>query len=314
MTGFIAAKGTAPVGVDSLSKKRKSDDNGTEQVRKKFKASEDNNNESDGPQGFIWDGQNYSCAYDSVMTILLSVWSQDPTQWKRQFKDMNRTMNALASGFYQAKEGQRTLETARNKVRCLLHQRDPELFPYGHTGTPVSEMAEKLLRSDNIIASTWIRCVNCGHENNLNKDLQTCVIQCHRQDPATTSACLQKRFQEPYHDRSCAHCDGELNKIMRFDIIPKILVFSVSQHSIQVSKKISFHDGDTLVVFGLKGIVYYGDFHYTARVCTGGSVWFNDGMVSGRKSTYEKRLTEFTGSDLSSCNGKSASLVFYSQN
>ena len=140
-------------------------------------------------------------------------------------------------------------------------------------------MTEKLLRNDNIIASTWIHCVNCGHENNLNKDLQTCVIQCHRQDPATTSACLQKRFQQPYHDRRCAHCDG-----------------------------------DSLVVFGLKGVVYYGDFHYTARAYTGGSVWFNDGMVSGRKSTYEKRLTEFTGSDLSSCNGKSASLVFYAQN
>jgi hypothetical protein len=100
---------------------------------------------------------------------------------------------------------------------------------------------------------------------------------------------------------------------MRFDLIPKILVFSVSEQSIQVSKKISFRDGDSLVVFGLKGIVYYGDFHYTARVCTGGSVWFNDGMVSGRECTYEKRLTEFTGSDLSSCNGKSASLVLYAQ-
>jgi len=312
MTGFIAAKGTAPVGVDSLSKKCKSDDDGTEQVSKRFKASEDNNNESDGPQGFIWDGQNYSCAYDSVMTILLSVWSQHPTQWKRQFKDMNRTMNALASGFYQAKEGQRTLETARNKVRRLLHQRDPELFPYGQTGTPVSEMAEKLLRSDNVIASTWIRCVGCGHEDNLNRDLQTCVIQCQEQD-TTTSTCLQKRFQEHYPRRRCGHCDGALNKIMRFDLIPKILVFSVSEQSIQVSKKISFCDGDSLVVFGLKGIVYYGDFHYTARVCTGGSVWFNDGMGSGRECTYERRLTEFTGSDLSSCNGKSASLVLYAQ-
>jgi len=25
------------------------------------------------------DSENYSCAYDSVMTILLSVWSEDPT-------------------------------------------------------------------------------------------------------------------------------------------------------------------------------------------------------------------------------------------
>ena len=55
-----------------------------------------------------------------------------------------------------------------------------------------------------------------------------------------------------------------LNKVMHFDVIPKVLVFSVSEPSIQVSKKISFHDGGSLVVFGLKGVVYYGDFHYTA--------------------------------------------------
>ena len=109
-----------------------------------------------GPLGLIWDGQNYSCAYDSIMTILLSVWSQDPTEWKRRFKDMNRTMNVLASGFYQANKGQRTLEIARNKVRHLLHQKYPELLPYGQIGTPVSEMTEKLLRSDNVIASMYL--------------------------------------------------------------------------------------------------------------------------------------------------------------
>jgi hypothetical protein len=144
---------------------------------------------------------------------------------------MNRTMNVLASGFYQANKGQRTLEIARNKVRCLLHQKDPELFPYGQIGTPVSEMTEKLLRSDNDIASTWICCVDCGQEDNLNRDLQTCVIQCHQQD-ITTAVCLQKRFQEHYPRRRCGHCDGALDKAMHFDVIPKILVFSVSDHSI----------------------------------------------------------------------------------
>jgi hypothetical protein len=311
VTGFVAAKGTASV----ASKKHKLDDNDTEQVNKKIKMSEEDNTEShgSGPLGLIWDGQNYSCAYDSVMTILLSIWSQDPAEWKRRFKNMNRTMNVLATGFYKANEGQMTLEVARNNVRRLLHQRNPTLFPNGQVGTAVSEMSEQLLRSDNIIASNWIHCVGCGHEDNLNRDLQTCVLQCSDQN-VTTSACLQKRFQEHYPRRKCEQCDGALNKVMRFDVIPKVLVFSISEPSIQVSKKISFRDDGSLVVFGLKGVVYYGDFHYTARICTGGSVWFHDGMVSGRKCTYEKRLTEFTGSELSTCNGKSATLVFYAQN
>jgi len=188
-------------------------------LTKEIKMSEEDNDESHGhgPQGLIWDGQNYSCAYDSVMTILLSVWSQDPAKWKRRFKNMNRTMNLLATGFHKANEGQMTLETARNKVRHLLHQRNP-LFPHGQGGTSVSEMSEQLLRSDNIIASNWVCCVDCGDEDNLNKDLQTCVLQCSDQN-ITTSTCLQKGFQEHYPRRKCEHCDGALNKVMHFDVI-----------------------------------------------------------------------------------------------
>ena len=97
-------------------------------------------------------------------------------------------------------------------------------------------------------------------------------------------------------------CNTKQYKIMRFDIMPDVLVFSVSKPSIHVSKKVSFRDGDSLMVFGLKGVVYHGDFHYTAQVCTDGSVWFHDGMVSGRECIYEKRLTEFTGCQLAKVN------------
>src|SRR6202051_3057235 len=65
VTGFVAAKGTVSV-ITGLSNKHKSDDNDTEQVNKKIKMSEEKNNGlgGHGPQGLIWDGQNYSCAYD----------------------------------------------------------------------------------------------------------------------------------------------------------------------------------------------------------------------------------------------------------
>jgi len=189
----------------------------------------------------------------------------------------------------------------------------PGLFPYGQVGTSVNELAKQLLRSDNIIASAWQQCVGCEDESNLHNDLQTCVIQCDYDRDCTTSVCLQKRFRERHFRRRCAQCDGEIDNIMCFDVIPKIIVFAVSDASIRVSKKISFHDDGSMVVFNLKGVVYFGDFHYTARVCTGGSVWFHDGMATGRGCTYEKKLSEFTDEDLSTCNGKTMSLVFYAQ-
>jgi len=312
--GFVAARGTIPVTVTASKRPLDVDDNRTEVIKaKRAKLSEETITKDQGPLGFVWDGENYSCAYDSVLTILLSIWMQNPSKWKGHFKDMNRTMNVLASGFHRSSENGGTLESARNKVRRLLHQRSPTLFPYGQAGTPVSEMIEQLLRSDNIIASNWIQCVECNQETNLNNDLQTCVIQCTQYQNYSTSECLQKKFQERHPRRRCTQCNGELDKIFRFDVIPKILVFSVQNADIKISKKISFKDGDGRVTFLLKGIVYFGDFHYTSRVCSGNSVWFHDGMTTGKQCTYEKKLGDFTDSELTTCQNKTVSQVIYAQ-
>ena len=311
--GFVAAKGSVPVTV-TTSKRPLDVDDRTEVKAKRTKLSEETTITKDqGPSGFVWDGENYSCAYDSVLTILLSIWMQNPSKWKGHFKDMNRIMNVLASGFHRSGENGGTLESARNKVRHLLHQRNPTQFPYGQAGTPVSEMVEDLLRSDNIIASNWIRCVECNRETNLNNDLQTCVIQCTQYKNCSTSECLQKKFQERHPRRRCTECNGELERIFRFDVIPKILVFSVQDADITISKKISFKDGDERVTFSLKGIVYFGDFHYTSRVCSGNSVWFHDGMTTGKECAYEKKLSDFTDFELTTCQNKIVSQVIYAQ-
>jgi hypothetical protein len=192
------------------------------------------------PLGFKWDSDHYSCAYDALLTVLLSIWMQDPPKWKRMFKDMNRIMNVLASGFYIASQNQGTLESARNKVRRLLHQRSPVVFPYGHSGTPAVELAEQLLRSDRIIASSWLKCINCAEETNRDVDLQTCVIQCTGDLSCTTSVYLQKKFLERHPRRRCGHCDGEVDQITRFEVVPKVLIFANNGASIKASKKIAF--------------------------------------------------------------------------
>lgn len=55
-------------------------------VQKKGKTSEQYISCSEhGPVGFIWDGVNCSCAYDSVFTIFLHIWKTNPTQWSNIF-------------------------------------------------------------------------------------------------------------------------------------------------------------------------------------------------------------------------------------
>jgi len=312
ITNFIPAKGSEPV---SLKRKISCDDINTfkqPQNKRKIYISDDVI-EVQSPMGLIWDKENYSCAYDAVFTILFSIWSQSPEVWKTNFKDMNRIMNVLATNFHRVKIDQNTLEMARNKVRRLLHQRNAEIFPYGHAGTQIVELTEQLLRSDNIIASNWNRCVQCHHETNRNRDLQTCVIHCMNLKNSSTASCLQEKFKS-CHPRLRCHCGGKIDIVTKFEIVPKILAFSVNDATlVEVSKKISFSDSNSLVVFGLKGIVYFGDFHYTARIVNEGHVWFHDGITTGKNCKNEGKLSTFTNKELSSCNDKMISLAIYAQ-
>ena len=58
----------------------------------------------------------------------------------------------------------------------------------------------------------------------------------------------------------------------------------------------SAFDEESCLVFGLKGIVYAGDFYYTSQICADGSVWFHDCMVTGKTCKYEGKLSTFSNS------------------
>ena len=40
--------------------------------------------------GLIWDGDNYSRAYDALFTILYEIWSTDTKGWTGRFKEINQ--------------------------------------------------------------------------------------------------------------------------------------------------------------------------------------------------------------------------------
>ena len=113
-TNFIAAKGSRPLlnqqtrlkrklsTVDLFqnnSKRQRTTCNIDEKIDiyiKKRKHEDDSNNhrkrqntlcsdEDNTPPGTQWDGDNYSCAYDALFTILYNVWSCKPKKWKKTF-------------------------------------------------------------------------------------------------------------------------------------------------------------------------------------------------------------------------------------
>ena len=89
-SGFVTAKGT--VSVKSGKKRRLEEPENLNASAKKTKAAQMiiTSDNSSSPAGLIWDGDNYSCAYDALLTILYKIWSTDTKAWTRRFKEDNQ--------------------------------------------------------------------------------------------------------------------------------------------------------------------------------------------------------------------------------
>ena len=89
-SGFVAVKGRVPV---KSEKKQKLDEpeNQSESAQKtKAAPIVMASVNSSSPDGLIWDGDNYSCVYDALFTILYEIWSTDTKAWTRRFKEINQ--------------------------------------------------------------------------------------------------------------------------------------------------------------------------------------------------------------------------------
>jgi hypothetical protein len=67
-------------------------------------------------------------------------------------------------------------------------------------------------------------------------------------------------------------------------------------------KKIKYH---------LKGVIYHGGYHFTARVVTSqGDVWYYDGMTTAKECRFEGRLSDLH--NIRVAEGRKISTVIYS--
>ena len=67
--------------ISSIDVIKRKNENGSDRPNKKQKLL--NFDEDDSPPGTQWDGNNYSCAYDALFTILFKIWATKPKKWKK---------------------------------------------------------------------------------------------------------------------------------------------------------------------------------------------------------------------------------------
>ena len=112
----------------------------------------------------IWDGDNYSCAYDALLTILYEIWSTDKRLEQEDFKEINQKhLMSVSASFKKYMNGQASFETARDTIRHEIHFQSPPQFPYGTRGTSVSALASAILASQNFVAISSPECTTCEY-------------------------------------------------------------------------------------------------------------------------------------------------------
>ncbi|KAF9465625.1 hypothetical protein BDZ94DRAFT_1133068, partial [Collybia nuda] len=219
-----------------------------------------------------------SCAYDAVFTILFNIWSEDISKFSTIFNDLNPgLLGTLSDAFIHHINGKYTLEGVREYMRHKFFRKNPTHFPLGQD-TSVHSILNELLSSVNVVTSSFRFCGN-GHP----------VDQC----PSTNNNCQLIPF--PEHPNTmlqtyindfivasaaeCPVCCIQLRRRFIFLSAPQILALDITQITSPLSSVLDISVGGYRFTYHMRGIIYHGDNHFTARFITSsGQLWFHDGM------------------------------------
>ncbi|KAJ7263011.1 hypothetical protein C8J57DRAFT_1070906 [Mycena rebaudengoi] len=247
--------------------------------------------------GFRWDSADFSCAYDSLFTIIYNIWAEDTVRRAPQLSTLSREMSVLVDGFEEMTSGSATLEEARDRVRRMVHVRDPVNFPYGHMNASV-DLLTMLLMPDDECGTARTKCTRCDYElsgtvNTFGHQLTVSLSNAlHRDQNAVPVRMLRS------------------TSIIR---VPQLLCLHIINKRIELDPTLRFNCQGQESVLQLRGIVYLGELHFTSRIVTsGGSIWYHDGITTRGSAVYEGEMSTLTSlSALYSCRGREAVLAVY---
>ena len=196
------------------------------------------------------DDKNWSCCYDSLFTVLYSIWVSNPKIWTKNLRKMNMASKKLASGF--RKFNNSTFVTVRNDVRNILHQMDCVKFPYGAVRTSMPELTNVLATTDNEVETTFVKCNQCN-ENSSYRTNAHFTIQ--PQGAQFTSDGLQ-RYCKTIAPYPCKHCGNHYMSLSReFNEQPELILFTIGENNMSINAEVQL-PGKKMWKLKLRGIVY----------------------------------------------------------
>ena len=111
-------------------------------------------------------------------------------------------------------------------------------------------------------------------------------------------------------NKNCVVCNEKLTLIQEFAFALPFIAIDFSHQILQLVMTFTISIENTETSYKLRGIIYFGDSHFVARVIfDNGMVWFHDGLTTGHNLIYEGMLNNDLL--LHQCNGKNAIAAIY---
>ena len=255
------------------------------------------------PIGLAWN-QN-SCAYDSILSIIYSLWLFNKPAWNGWLRQINNIhLRELCVGFQNIDNGIETLPSTRDKLRRRLQHVSNNKFPWGGF-TSIEDILYYILETN---STTFNYIVNCPHFTGyMDIHNTTCLLTAG----ITTKHSIDHWINniELSHYR-CDMCQDNIQTITKVCQNISILAFHFAEHKPFINPVFNVNINEQNITYVLSGVIYFSNYHFISRIVNkSGLIWFHDGITTGNDVIYEGTL--LNDIDLSVCKGKHASAAIY---
>ncbi|KAJ7028864.1 hypothetical protein C8F04DRAFT_963572 [Mycena alexandri] len=277
------------------------------------------------PVGFVWDAVDHSCGYDATFTILTNIWRENPHHWSLTFGAMSPLLSRFVIVIQEAADGLITIESARDTLRQEMHLLHPADFPYGPVGTTIDKIVSVLVDVNQTHAIGRHVCRNCGylhHEGIPLFNPYICAIPSDQQLRNNPTGVPIDAWLGDHLALSLLRCPvcaarrirSRMSVQYAVDSLPALLILSLDKDGLIFSQTLSFDVAGEMSVLRLRGIIYGGGGHFTARyISPSGIVWFNDGMITASGCVEEGHLDALPPDYLFYARGRKAINLIYAK-
>ena len=140
-------------------------------------------------RGFQWDADNWSCAYDSLLTILLSLYQECSDSWQLELGGQSEILRQIGTLFQNNLNliPTMTLHEVRDSIRDSLGANVPEIAAKGREMTDIYTVVRHMLKVDDNMVDRQYQCRACEYQSEVQKINQTvwiCDAQFWKNNPA----------------------------------------------------------------------------------------------------------------------------------